>query len=167
MNRKADFLQNESIRIDLHNESNRFESICITNRIDSNRELECSTLRSVRACDAAYNQLINTHVKRANFWYYRTPEQYHGDTTYRPHSIGLMVIPPATTSREEIKEGLEYGWGGERWKNGEEEWQETGCVEEKRIGLRRDKGKHRMGWGSREWKGERWEGRKGKGREKE
>ena len=33
VNRKADFLQNESIRIDLHNESNR---------IDSNRELECS-----------------------------------------------------------------------------------------------------------------------------
>ena len=34
MNRKADFSQNESIRIDSHNESNR---------IDSNRELECST----------------------------------------------------------------------------------------------------------------------------
>ena len=33
VNRKADFLQNESIRIDSHNESNR---------IDSNRELECS-----------------------------------------------------------------------------------------------------------------------------
>ena len=37
MNRKADFLLNESIRIDSHNESNR---------IDSNRELECSTARS-------------------------------------------------------------------------------------------------------------------------
>ena len=34
MNRKADFLQKESIRIDSHNESNR---------IDSNRELECSS----------------------------------------------------------------------------------------------------------------------------
>ena len=34
MNRKADFLLNESIRIDSHNESNR---------IDSNRELECSS----------------------------------------------------------------------------------------------------------------------------
>jgi len=33
VNRKADFLQNESIRIDSRNESNR---------IDSNRELECS-----------------------------------------------------------------------------------------------------------------------------
>ena len=33
MNRKADFLQNESIRIDSHDKSNRF---------DSNRELECS-----------------------------------------------------------------------------------------------------------------------------
>ena len=33
MNRKADFLQNESIQIDSHDESNRF---------DSNRELECS-----------------------------------------------------------------------------------------------------------------------------
>jgi len=36
MNRKADFLQNESIRIDSHNESNR---------IDLNRELECSSLQ--------------------------------------------------------------------------------------------------------------------------
>ena len=35
MNQKADFLQKESIRIDSHNESNR---------IDSNRELECSTV---------------------------------------------------------------------------------------------------------------------------
>jgi len=34
VNRKAIFLLNESIRIDSHNESNR---------IDSNRELECST----------------------------------------------------------------------------------------------------------------------------
>jgi len=34
VNRKADFFKNESIRIDSHNESNR---------IDSNRELECST----------------------------------------------------------------------------------------------------------------------------
>ena len=34
MNRKADFLQNESIRIDSHKESNR---------IDLNRELECSS----------------------------------------------------------------------------------------------------------------------------
>jgi len=34
VNRKADYLQNESIRIDSHNESNR---------IDSNSELECST----------------------------------------------------------------------------------------------------------------------------
>ena len=34
MNRKADFLLNESIRIHSHNESNR---------IDSNRELECSS----------------------------------------------------------------------------------------------------------------------------
>jgi len=34
VNRKADFLQNESILIDSHNESNRF---------DSNRELECSS----------------------------------------------------------------------------------------------------------------------------
>ena len=33
MNRKADFLLNESIRIDSHDESNRF---------NSNRELECS-----------------------------------------------------------------------------------------------------------------------------
>jgi len=32
---KADFLQNEWIRIDSHNESNR---------IDSNRELECSSV---------------------------------------------------------------------------------------------------------------------------
>ena len=40
VNRKADFLQNESIRIDLHNESNR---------IDSNRELECLMLRGTRA----------------------------------------------------------------------------------------------------------------------
>jgi len=37
VNRKADFLQNESIRIDSHKESNR---------IDSNRELECSTNHS-------------------------------------------------------------------------------------------------------------------------
>jgi len=36
VNRKADFLLNESIRIDSHNESNR---------IDSNRELECSNER--------------------------------------------------------------------------------------------------------------------------
>jgi len=36
VNRKADFLLNESIRIDSHNESNR---------IDSNRELECSTVK--------------------------------------------------------------------------------------------------------------------------
>jgi len=35
VNRKANFLLNESIRIDSHNESNR---------IDSNRELECSSL---------------------------------------------------------------------------------------------------------------------------
>jgi len=34
VNRKADFLLNEFIRIDSHNESNRF---------DSNRELECSS----------------------------------------------------------------------------------------------------------------------------
>jgi len=34
VNRKAYFLQNESIRIDSHNE---------WNRIDSNRELECSS----------------------------------------------------------------------------------------------------------------------------
>ena len=34
VNRKADFLLNESIRIDSRNESNR---------IDSNRELECSS----------------------------------------------------------------------------------------------------------------------------
>ena len=33
MNQKADFLQNESIRIDSHNESNK---------IDLNHELECS-----------------------------------------------------------------------------------------------------------------------------
>jgi len=37
VNRKADFLQNESIRIYSHNESNP---------IDSNRELECSTVHS-------------------------------------------------------------------------------------------------------------------------
>ena len=43
MNRKADFfLQNQSIRIDSHNESNR---------IDSNRELECSNVYGVyRPC---------------------------------------------------------------------------------------------------------------------
>ena len=35
MNRKADFLTKESIRIDSHNESNR---------IESNRELECSSV---------------------------------------------------------------------------------------------------------------------------
>jgi len=38
VNQKADFLQNESIRIDSHNESNR---------IYSNRELECSTSEHV------------------------------------------------------------------------------------------------------------------------
>jgi len=37
VNRKADFLQNESIRIDSHNESNL---------IDSNRELECSRTKN-------------------------------------------------------------------------------------------------------------------------
>jgi len=40
VNRKADFLQNESIRIDSHNESNW---------IDSNRELECSTSQCANA----------------------------------------------------------------------------------------------------------------------
>jgi len=39
VNRKADFLLSESIRIDSHNESNR---------IDSNRELECSSAHSKR-----------------------------------------------------------------------------------------------------------------------
>ena len=40
VNRKADFLQNESIRIDSHNESNR---------IYSNRELECSNTYTASA----------------------------------------------------------------------------------------------------------------------
>ena len=39
VNRTADFLLNESIRIDSHNESNR---------IDSNRELECSSLYQLK-----------------------------------------------------------------------------------------------------------------------
>ena len=45
MNRKADFLLNESIRINSHNESNR---------IDTNRELECSTGRPPLSIDIAY-----------------------------------------------------------------------------------------------------------------
>ena len=44
MNRKADFLQNESILIDSHNESNQF---------DSNRELECSNASAILAMRTA------------------------------------------------------------------------------------------------------------------
>jgi len=48
------FLQNESIRIDLHNE---------WNRIDSNRELECSTYMThidvINICNVYQKILIN------------------------------------------------------------------------------------------------------------
>ena len=40
VNRNADFFQ----------KTNRFESIRLTNRIDSNRELECSNTEAVEAC---------------------------------------------------------------------------------------------------------------------
>ena len=47
VNRKADFLQNESIRIDSHNESNR---------IDSNRELECSSVHGTPGRPATFSR---------------------------------------------------------------------------------------------------------------
>jgi len=47
--------------------TNRFESIRITNRIDSNRELECSRTRltednGMRRISRTYSELILTHV---------------------------------------------------------------------------------------------------------
>jgi len=53
VNRKADFLQNESIWIDSHNESNR---------IDSNRELECSTVCSLCASPVRGRMRQELHV---------------------------------------------------------------------------------------------------------
>ena len=39
--------------------TNRFESIRITNRIDSNRELECSIVWSLRVCETAAGPLLS------------------------------------------------------------------------------------------------------------
>ena len=53
MNRKADFLLSESIRIDSHNESNR---------IDSNRELKCSNGDAVQAAAACTEARWSGHT---------------------------------------------------------------------------------------------------------
>jgi len=58
MNRKADFLLNESIRIDSHNESNR---------IDSNRELECSTEGYIVPPSSGLNCTYTPEVKDAAY----------------------------------------------------------------------------------------------------
>jgi len=50
MNQKADFLQNESIRIYSHNESNP---------IDSNRELECSTTKYTCPSSSVLDDMAN------------------------------------------------------------------------------------------------------------
>ena len=55
MNRKADFFY----------KTNRFKSIRITNRIDSNRELECSSLH----CWYVWHTLLYLSVSRVTHWF--------------------------------------------------------------------------------------------------